>query len=105
MKKKELSGLKTKVILYISVAMSLFVLFVVIATSIVQHKRLERKQSEFHDYINATIEYVLDEYTRKYLYITRRIITADNVVKFMKEKNHQGLYEIFEKKWKLLQEE
>ncbi|MCD6190640.1 MAG: PAS domain S-box protein, partial [Sulfurimonas sp.] len=90
---------------YIAMAMLFLSLFIIATTAYMQKINADKKLDSYTKQINLGIKHTVNHYIHDYEYLSRRMLETENIMKLMKKRDREGLYNSFKKKWELLTEE
>jgi len=82
----------------------IFIFFISI-TIYVQYEHTEIQREKSHKLIHLSQTHVVQHYINTYKYLAKRLVSSNNVIKFIKTKDRKSLYNYLEKKWELLKKE
>ena len=105
MHKLDEKALRHKVTIYIATAMFILTVLTIIATALIQNSRVVMQENDYSKQIHLGIEHVIKHYIRDYGYRVSRMVETEGIVSLLKLGDREGLYNLFQPKWKLLKEE
>ena len=93
------------VALYIIAAMLLLVLTTATSTSFIQKQRQTKKEQEYVAQIHKSMEHIVGKYIKNYISLVGRLVETSAIVKKVKLKDREGLYNLLKDKYRAMQEE
>ena len=105
MKRLDTNALRKSVILYIALTMIIFMVFAISTAALMQQKRQKQNENEYKEKVDATINYIIDDYLRDYRYRLRGIVETTNLQSMVQQKDREALYRFLKPKWLIMNEE
>jgi PAS domain S-box-containing protein len=105
MLKANITGMKKKVLFYVSTAMAMLFVIVITASSFVRYYTLQKQEIFFSQQVQFGMNHVLEHYLADYSSILLELVKDEKVIEYIKNKDDKALYLLLAPKWDALQAE
>jgi len=105
MKKPSIKKFKNTLVLYISLAMAILLVLVIISTHIAQKEYMQKELYDYNNRINGSIKHTINHFSRDYFYRVTRLAQTTGIADMLENRDREGIYKLLYKKFTLMQEE
>ena len=104
-KQLDTASLRTSVTFSIVITMFILILIVVTITNSIQNYTHKQREQEHTVKVYNSVEQTIEHYIKEYKYIAKRIIETTPIIELLKQRDRDGVYQVFKHKWDLMREE